>query len=64
MNHVKHLDATFQILKSYRMRLNSLKWVFGVAVRKFLGNVVNQRGIEANLGKIKALIKMSPQKNP
>ena len=57
-NHVAHLADTFNILKTYRMELNPLKCSFGVASRKFLGFMVNSRGIEANLEKIQALIDM------
>ena len=44
------------------MKLNPLKYVFGVSSGKFLGFMVNQQGIEANLEKIKALIEMSSLK--
>ena len=57
-DHVAHLANTFSILKTYRMKLNPFKWTFGVASEKFLGFMVNQRGIEANLEKIQALINM------
>ena len=55
-NQVSHLANTFNILRTYRMKLNPLKCAFGMASRKFLGFMVNQRGIEANLEKIQALI--------
>lgn len=61
--HIKHLDESFQILKRFQMKLNPLKCAFEVASGKFLGYIVNQRGIEANPEKIRALIEMrSPQK--
>ena len=45
------------------MKLNLLKCAFGVASEKFLGFMVNHRGIEANPEKIQALIDMwSPTK--
>ena len=45
------------------MKLNPLKFSFGVGLGKFLGFIVNLRGIETNLEKIKALIDMkSPAK--
>ena len=45
------------------MKLNPLKCVFGVASGKFLGFMVNHRGIEANPKKIQALVDMrSPSK--
>ena len=40
------------------MKLNPLECSFGVGSGKFLGFIVNSRGIEANLEKIKALIEM------
>lgn len=45
------------------MNLNPLKCTFGVTSGQFLGYIVNQRKIEANPEKIKALIEMgSPLK--
>ena len=41
------------------MKLNSAKCAFGVSVEKFLGFIVNNRGIEANPDKIKAVLDMS-----
>ena len=41
------------------MKLNPLKCAFGVGSRKFMGFMVNQCGIEANLEKIRALLEMS-----
>ncbi|CAI9765388.1 unnamed protein product [Fraxinus pennsylvanica] len=61
--HIGHLAKAFHTLRKYHMRLNPLKCAFGVASGKFLGYIINQRGIEANPKKIKALIEMrSPQK--
>ena len=45
------------------MKLNPAKCAFGVSSGKFLGFMVNERGIEANPKKIQALLDMqSPQK--
>ena len=41
------------------MRLNPLKCTFGLVSGKFLGFMVNDRGIEANPKKIQALHNMS-----
>ena len=57
-DHVSHLADTFNILRKYRMKLNLLKCTFSVASKKFLGFMVNKRGIEANPEKIQALIDM------
>ncbi|KAL5849104.1 hypothetical protein ACOSQ4_007117 [Xanthoceras sorbifolium] len=54
----------FQMLKQYQMKLNPLKCTFGVASGKFLGFMVNQRGIETNPEKIKALREMQSPIKP
>ena len=40
------------------MKLNPAKCAFGVSAGKFLGFIVNHKGIEANPDKIKALLDM------
>ena len=42
------------------MKLNPTKCAFGVSAGKFLGFIVNNRGIEANPDKIKAVLDMPP----
>ena len=56
--HITHLSEAFQILRNYNMKLNPAKCAFGVSAGKFLGFIVNHRGIEANPDKIKALLDM------
>ena len=56
--HITHLSEAFQILRNYNMKLNPDKCAFSVLAGKFLGFTVNQRGIEANLDKIKAVLDM------
>ena len=51
--HIDDLDECFKVLRKYNMKLNPLKCSFGVSSGKFLGFIVNARGIEAN-----------PKKNP
>ena len=51
-NHLNNLQETFETLWYYNMKLNLSKCVFGVTVRKFLGFMVSQKGIEVNLDKI------------
>lgn len=55
---LKNANAIYQ--EKYGMKLNPNKCVFKVGSRKFLGFMVNQRGIKANPEKIKALIVMKP----
>ena len=56
--HVKDFEECFNILRQYRMKLNPQKCSFGVGSGKFLGYIVNMRGIEANPEKIRALLDM------
>ena len=56
--HIAHLSEAFQILRKYNMKLNLAKCAFGVSAGKFLGFIVNNRGIEANPDKIKAVLDM------
>ena len=61
--HITHLAEAFQVLKSYNMKLNPAKYAFEVSAGKFLGFIVNSRGIEANLNKIKVVLDMLPPSN-
>ena len=61
--HITHLVEVFQVLKSYNMNLNPAKCAFEVSAKKFLGFIVNGRGIEANLDKIKVVLDMLPPSN-
>ena len=58
--HISHMSEAFQILREYNMKLNSSKCAFGVSTGKFLGFIVNNRGIEANPDKIKVVLDMLP----
>ena len=58
--HMAHLFEAFQILREYNMKLNPAKCAFGVSAGKFLGFIVNNRGIEANPDKIKVVLDMPP----
>ena len=61
--HVNHLAEAFQVLKNYKMKLNPTKCALRVSARKFLGFIVNNRGIEANQDKIRVLLDMRPPLN-
>ena len=56
--HIAHMSEAFQVLREYNMKLNPAKCAFGVSAEKFLGFIVNNRGIEANPDKIKAVLDM------
>jgi len=47
-DHLTHLRECFDILNTYKMKLNPAKCTFGVSSGEFLGYIVTQRGIEAN----------------
>jgi len=55
-DHLGDLHETFDILRSYNMKLNLNKCAFKVTAGKFLGFMVSQRGIEVNLEKIRAIM--------
>lgn len=61
-SHLDNLKKKFNTLKQYSMKLNPTKCAFGVSSEKFLSFMVSQRGIEANLEKVKAILKMSSPK--
>ena len=58
--HIAHLSEAFQILREYNMKLNPAKCASGVSAEKFLGFIVNNRGIKANPDKIKVVLDMPP----
>jgi hypothetical protein len=53
------LQETFNNLRKYNMMLNPTKCVFGVQAGQLLGFIISHRGIEVNLEKIKAILKIS-----
>ena len=62
----KHVESlvedsrlTFDNLRTYDIRLNPKKCVFGVPAGKLLGFIVSNRGIEANPAKIRALSQLA-----
>ena len=61
-DHLDDLRETFNTLKQYNMKLNPSICAFGVSLGKFLGFMVSQRGIEANLEKVRAILEMSSLK--
>ena len=61
-DHLSDLQETFDTLRSYNMKLNPSKCVFGVTAGKFLGFIVSQRGIEVNPEKVRAIMELEPPK--
>ena len=62
--HLGDLQVVFEILRSYKLRLNASKCSFGVGSGKFLGYMVTHRGIEVNPNQIKAINNMRTPRNP
>ena len=60
--HLDNLQEMFTTLRQYQMKLNPSKCAFGVASGKFLGIMVSQKGIEANLEKVQAILGMTSPK--
>ena len=58
--HAHHLQEVFHLLKRYGIKLNPSKCAFGMSARKFLGFMVNQRGIEVIPDQIKAVMEAPP----
>ncbi|RDX86335.1 Tf2-8, partial [Mucuna pruriens] len=56
--HIEDLRKLFTRLRKYRLRLNPAKCTFGVKTGKLLGFVVNERGIEVDPDKVKAIREM------
>ena len=57
-DHIRDLEEAFGILRQHQMKLNSTKCTFEKTSEKFFRFLMSQRGIEANLEKIKAIINM------
>ena len=55
-DHTMHLQETFELLRRDSMKLNPLKYAFGVHSGKFLGFMVTRRRIAANLIQLKAIM--------
>ena len=62
--HLGDLRVIFEILRSYRLRLNASKCSFGVGLGKFLGYMVTHKGIEVNPDQIKAINDLRTPRNP
>ena len=62
--HLRDLRVIFEILRSYKLRLNASKCSFGVGSGKFLGYMVTHKGIEVNPDQIKAINNLQTPRNP
>lgn len=58
MEHILHLEETFELLRRYIMKLNPKICAFRVCSEKFMGFIVSHRGIKANPEHISAITEM------
>jgi len=56
--HVTDLEELFATIAKYWLKLNPEKCEFGVEAGKFLGFLLTERGIEANLEKCATILAM------
>ena len=54
-DHVVNLKKLFERLRKFQLKLNTAKWTFGVTSKKLLGFMVNKKGIEIDLDKVRAI---------
>ena len=54
--HVNHLRKSFERIRLHQLKLNPLKFAFGVQVGNVLGFLVHQRGVEVDQNKANAII--------
>jgi hypothetical protein len=59
---VDDLDRTFKALNKFQWKLNPKKCIFGMSSGILLGNIVSHDGMQPNLEKVKAVMKMKPPK--
>jgi ribonuclease HI len=59
-NHIADLQETFANFRQAGLKLNPDKCVFGVKNGKFLGCLVQTKGIKANQNTIEAILQMEP----
>ncbi|RDX78067.1 Retrovirus-related Pol polyprotein, partial [Mucuna pruriens] len=61
--HINDLRKLFERLREYQLKLNPAKCTFGVKTGKLLGFIVNERGIELDPNKVKAIWNMLAPKS-
>ncbi|CAH9122596.1 unnamed protein product [Cuscuta epithymum] len=62
-DHIDHLRNSFQKLQEYNLKLNPVKCTFGVSSGEFLGYIVSERGIEASLEQVRAILDIESPKS-
>ena len=62
--HLGDLGDILEVLRKYKLRLNTSKCSFSVGSSKFLGYMVTHKGIEVNPDQIKAINNLQSPRNP
>ena len=62
-DHFANLEIVFNVLRNDNMKVDPIKWAFGVSLGNFLSHIVGQRGIKANSAQFKALLGTMEPKN-
>ena len=62
--HLGDLGDILEVLRKYKLCLNTSKCSFGVGSGKFLGYKVTHKGIEVNPNQIKAINNLQSPRNP
>lgn len=62
-HHLENLRIVFERLRKFNLKMNPLKYAFGVTSGKFLVFIVRHQGIEVDPTKIDVIQKMSEPKN-
>jgi hypothetical protein len=61
-SHLANLRLALERMCRYGLKMNPLKCVFSVSVRKFLGFIIHGHGIEIDPRKIESINKVQPPK--
>lgn len=62
-SHIEHLRLVFQRLREFQLRINREKCHFGCTQVRYLGHLITPQGIEADPGKIQAILDIPSPRN-
>ena len=62
--HLRDLEEVISVLRKHKLHRNASKCSFSVSLRKFLGYMITQRGIEVHLNQTRAINDLHPLRNP
>ena len=57
-HHLADLRLALERMRQYGLKMNPLKYGFGVSARKFLGFIIHEKGIEIDPKRIEAIKKV------